>query len=801
MVRRRSLLVLVLALSAGACKRPAPPITQRLVDLYRPEQVEQRVEPAAAPPRLEWRFDGPAVKGSPTRGWEALHGVADLAIKDGHLVGRTTNAEPILHLPLPKALEGGDTLAGIEVRLRVDAGGTVSARIHRAEKLDLQQVLEESRIGEWPFHSPVVAGAEMRTYVLRAGYSITEKDRRHVLVRPTDRAGARFEIESVRVVSRREELTGIPSGMGWQGLGEIYKETLVARAPETIRVDLALPDHPWLDLAVGTVEDDPVTFRVAVTPQDRQTKTVLERTVTRSYRWESVPVDLAAFAGRQVRLSLSLVSEKPGALGFWGGPAVRSRGLLPKTLKRRTAPGTPPSGVIVIWADTLRRDHLGVYGYKRPTSPFIDRLAHEGTLFRDAVSQASWTKVSTPSFLTSLYPTTHGVREFKDRLPSSATTLAEVYREAGYATVCLSSVFFIGKFTNLQQGFEELHEDGSLPDRESSKTAREYVDRLATWLEGHRQTPFFVFLHVTDPHDPYKPDPPYERLYADPALAEEHERQTKEVKKFIDDPLMKVFGMPTRKDLEKAGFDPDAYVGYDQDWYDGSIRGMDAEIARLFERLRALGLDRRTLVVFTADHGEEFLEHGRTFHGQSVYGHQNNVPLILWQPGLVPAGREVQETVQSIDVMPTLLAASGLSVPAEAQGRSLWDIIAPDRRTAHAAGHGLAVSEKGRTQPNSEAPPPHETASQAIVDDGFKLIENLDRAPGAPALELFDHRADPLDRHDVSAQHPEVFAKLHRELVAWRQAAEAARLKPDAETESTLGKEQLERLRALGYIH
>src|SRR5206468_6826654 len=107
--------------------------------------------------------------------------------------------------------------------------------------------------------------------------------------------------------------------------------------------------------------------------------------------------------------------------------------------------------------------------------------------------------------------------------------------------------------------------------------------------------------------------PPYDTMWADASKREGHEKQAKEVKKFIADPLMKAFGMPTREDLVKAGFDADAYVKADEDWYDGSIRGMDAEIGRLFERLRTLRLDDRTLVVFTGDHGEEFLEHGRMF--------------------------------------------------------------------------------------------------------------------------------------------------------------------------------------------
>ena len=288
-----------------------------------------------------------------------------------------------------------------------------------------------------------------------------------------------------------------------------------------------------------------------------------------------------------------------------------------------------------------------MYGHARPTTPNLERMAAEGTLFRDCVGQASWTKVATPSLLTSLYPTSHGVHDFFDRLPARAVTLAEVYREAGYATLSLSSILFTGKFTNLHQGFEEVHESGSLPRPESSKTAREYVDRLAPWLEAHREVPFFVFLHVADPHDPYRPYPPYDTLWADAGHNEQQEKDGKAVLNVIDDPLLRHMGspMPTREELRKAKVDPEAYVAHDRDWYDGSIRGLDAEIGRLLERLRGLGLAARTLVVFTADHGEEFLDHGRTFHGQSVYGELNNMPLILWRPVAIAAGGVVDRTV------------------------------------------------------------------------------------------------------------------------------------------------------------
>jgi arylsulfatase len=810
-VARAHRLVAALLVTA-ACRGAAPPVTQRLVDLYTPERVADRVAPEAAPPRLEWRFDGssgavdaaePAKdKPAPVKP-AALNAVADLAVRDGRLVGRTTGDLPILDFALPKPIEDADPVHEIEVRLRVDVGGNVSARLTSAEKVDVGQVIEMSKgfAFAWSFSSPVVKGEEIRTYTLRSGFSVSGAGVRHLLLRPTDAKGARFEVESIRVVTRREHLLAVASGVGWQGLGEIYKETLVSRAPEKIRLDLSLPKRPWLDLSVGTVEDDPVAFRVHVSERGGRETTLLERTITRKHRWEGVPLDLAAYAERPVTITLELQSEKRSALGFWGGPTVRSRNAMPPARATSGVPAPPPQGVILVWVDTLRRDHLGAYGYGRPTSPFIDRLAREGTLFRDAVSQASWTKVSTPSLLTSLYPTTHTVKDFADRLPASAHTLAEVYREAGYATACFSSVIFVGKFTNLHQGFEELHEAASLPDVKSSKTARDYVDRFSVWLEAHRDVPFFVLLHVSDPHDPYKPPPPYDTLFAAAGGAEEHERQFKVVKNYITDPLMKQFNMPSRKELEKAGLDADAYVDFERAWYDGSIRGLDAEMARLRERLASLGLDRRTLVVFTSDHGEEFLEHGRMFHGQNVYGHQNNVPLILWQPGLVPAGREVTETVQTIDVMPTLLAASGLAVPTEAQGRSLWTLIAPPSGAVRAAdGSRPAISEKAATLANGGAPPPHDTRSLAVVEGGFKLIHHYERPAGTPEYQLFDHVKDPLDLHDAAAEHPDVVARLARELEAWRRAAEGARLKPDSDAEKGMSREELERLRALGYI-
>jgi arylsulfatase A-like enzyme len=810
---RPLVVILSLCLAIGCAAPPKPgPATLRLTDLYKPESVANRMAPSPPPPRTEWRFDGPPPAAAPgekpnrpaTRGWEAFNGVTGLAIRDGRLVGRTTDDMPLVHFERTSGWDDPDPVQEIEVRLRLSAGSQVGMAFSSSEKLDRTAFLGAARVFPPAFTSPAVAGNEMRTYVLKTNLSGAGSRVRHVLLRPGEQPGATFEVESIRLILRKEHLAAVASGLGWQGLSEIYRETLVARSPEAIKFDLQLPSRPRLEVALGTVEDGPVTFRVLVHPDGGEEATALERTVTRPHRWETVPVDLAPYAGKQVALTLSLAAEKHGTIGFWGNPAVRSAGATPSPSDTPTG-AAPPQGVIVVWADTLRRDHLGAYGYKRPTSPVIDRLAREGVMFRDCVGQASWTKVATPTLLTSLYPSSHGVLDAFDRLPGSAVTLAEVYRDAGYATLSLSSILFTGKLTNLHQGFEELHEDASLPERRSSKTAREYVDRLLPWLAAHRDVPFFVFLHVADPHDPYKPHPPYDTLWADAAAAPEHERQLGEARKVISDPLLRAFGMPSREELVKAKIDPDAYAEFDRAWYDGSIRGMDAEIGRLVERLRELRLDRRTLLLFTGDHGEEFYEHGRAFHGQSVYGELNNMPLVLWGPGVVPAGRAVEDTVQTVDLLPTLLELSRLPIPPGVQGHSLVPLLLAGDSSARGAAHASApssrpaISEKAETK-ELGGPPPRDTAAEAVVLGGWKLIHNTKRPEGKPEFELYDHAKDPLDAHDVAAAHPEEVARLAQVLQSWRKMAEAGRLKPDTDAAKSLSKEELERLKSLGYI-
>jgi arylsulfatase A-like enzyme len=781
----------LLVVAAGCSDRPSPedarPAPVRLVDVFQASMVSGGSKAPRELPRTEFR----------AADWKAGPGLTGLTVRDGRLIGRTTDAFPVLHLTRTTGFDNPDLVHAVEVRMKVSAGAKVSAQTVGDEKLDIgSQIGMAKGLGGFGLSAVLTPGDAVQTYTLTPLFHIAGTATRHILLIPTDAPGATFEIESVRLIFRKEHLASIASGVGWQGLSEVYRESLAARAPERIDIPLSVPERPWLDLAVGTLDEVPATFSVGVRDGDR-TEVLLEHTVTTPHRWEPQAVDLTPWAGQRVTVSLALTADEPGTIGLWGTPVVRSR-IAPDP---RREDGGGPRGVILVQADTLRRDHLSVYGYARPTAPALERLAKEGALFRHYTVQATWTKVSTPALMTSLYPMSHGVVDFTDHLPAAAQTLAESYRDAGYATVSLSSVLFTGQFTNLHQGFEELHEDGSFPEQGSSKTAREYVDRLTRWLTRHRDTPFFAFLHVFDPHDPFEPRRPYDGLWADRSKKEEHVEQLARVRKVIKEPLLRLFGMPTRDELVQAGLDAEGFVQHDRDWYDGSIRGMDTEIGRLMQGLRRLGIADDTLVVILSDHGEEFLEHGRMFHGQSVYGELSQVPLIVHWPAGVAKGRVVDELVQSIDVMPTLLELSGIPRPDGLQGQSFRSLITESNGSAARWQRRPAITEKAVTDAGKGAsPPPHDTESFAIDDGEWKLVRNTKRPRGGPEFELYDVAQDPLDQTDLAAQHPDVVARLSKALDGWRQMAQAARLKPDAEAAKTLTPEQLQRLRSLGYV-
>ena len=839
-MRKVLLLLPALWLFAAACAGEPETVSIRLIDGFESVMV-QGSPPASEPERTEWRFDGegtlPALEeaeeaeeetipcrtrtcavarreaedgeevdeGEATFGWTAINDIEGLEVRDGMLVG-TTGALPILLGVRRGELDESDVLYAVEIRMRVSEGTEVGIQFNGVRERDDDWV--ESRIEQLTdqprrqLRAELTPGDDFLTYTLReAGATIRISAARNILLVPSDVEGAEFEIESVRIIPLKEHLATVPSGLGWHGLSEVYRETIVSRTPERIVMDVDLPARPWLDLAYGTIEDGPVTFEVTVTAAGTETS-ILKRTVTTPDRWSTSRLELSEYAGQSVTLSLGLDADEPGMLGYWGAPVVRNSGAMPDNndvTEDRTAlldGGSKRPRAIILWIiDTMRRDHLESYGYERSTSPTMTKLADEGVRFADNISQASWTKVSIPSILTSLYPSTHGIIDTTDRLPSSVTTISEVLREAGYATWQTSSVRFSGKLSNLHQGVDVLHERTSIGelDHSASKTARTYVDRLLEWAGDHSDVPFFAFIHAFDPHSPFEPYAPYDALWGTSEGAAEHERGNGLWEGRMND-------LPTQVQMDSTDVDQELYVQHEKDWYDGSIRAADVEVARLMEGLEQLGIADETLTVLMSDHGEEFVEHGYHFHGNNAYGEMMNVPLIMHWPGVLPAGTVVEQTTESVDMLPTLLELAGITPPEAAQGQSLLPLIVdPDGVSDFGAIQRAAFSERVVVPAISFMGLPHD--SYSIVLDGWKLIQNENQAEDWPEFELYDHVKDPLNLEDVAEDHPDIVANLATELSTWREYAVSLRPPPDTEAIESLSAEEIARLRSLGYIN
>jgi choline-sulfatase len=431
-------------------------------------------------------------------------------------------------------------------------------------------------------------------------------------------------------------------------------------------------------------------------------------------------------------------------------------------------PATDSAVLIVV--DTLRADHLGIYGYRRPTSPRLDEWAQRGVVFEHAFSTSPWTLPAFGSLFTGRLPSRHLAGTFtRDdpetapqkknfrKLESSLPTLAEEMKRHGLATGAVISNAFLGPRFGVSRGFDTYDYHPSHQRR--SRRGDAAVDLALDWLDRQAGKPFFLTLHLFDPHLGYDPPPPFRGRFSGDVPETGKPRVTD---------LMEI------RPLLRSGEGVD--IDYLEALYDEEVLFVDFLLGRFLDELERRAILDRAVVVLTSDHGEEFLEHEDFEHGHSVYNELLRVPLILWGPQLEPGRSDAPASL--IDLYPTLLEAVGTGGPGGSPGRSLLTARAGKDRSSPR----LLLAESTLYGPER----------RAAVRWPYKLTQK----PWTDEVALFDLSTDFSETRDLAGERPEIARRLTAALRAVLDDVEVDAAAEEAE----LDPETLESLRSLGYI-
>jgi len=432
-----------------------------------------------------------------------------------------------------------------------------------------------------------------------------------------------------------------------------------------------------------------------------------------------------------------------------------------RSINRSNSPSNSPN-IILISIDALRADHLSCYGYHRNTSPNIDRLAREGTIFKNCLSQATSTGPSHTSIFLSQYVWRHKVDTFKKRLGRSPATLAEILKDRNYTTAAFVGRGILSAKYELNRGFE-IYDDGS-PGRGWCYEISSYINKLLSWLESVRNRKFFLFIHTYDVHAPYNPPSPYFDLYTKGHYEGTHLRMSKGI-------------MPLK--LNASELTPEE-IDYIMAVYDGGINYVDDQLGKIFEKLNQLGIYENTIIIITADHGEAFREHGKLEHNSKPYIEEIHVPLIMKGPG-IPRNRIYENFVQHIDIVPTIFEILNIPQRGEMQGRSLLPLM-----------NNCEIEEDFKTY--SFGRRARNRFSMSLRTKEWTYIMN----PGG-LDELYNRINDPKEQNNIIEKKPLIAKKLKKELEDF--IALTSKGKPQVAEEVDIDEELKEQLKSLGYLN
>lgn len=424
--------------------------------------------------------------------------------------------------------------------------------------------------------------------------------------------------------------------------------------------------------------------------------------------------------------------------------------------------------ILLITVDTLRMDHLSIYGYPRQTSPNIDALGSDGAVFTESRAQATSTMPSHQSIFTSTYPIDTGVVANEIPMDVKRVTLAEILKNHGYRTGAIVSNFTLRKEMLLDKGFDDY--DDYFPSRERNREHYEKPPKIATlaaisWFNKIQSQRFFLWVHYQGPHGPYTPTPPFDKKFS------KNDYSTSKRIKKGDENFIK--GTIAPYQILDDHDEYDYYV----DQYDGEISETDHWIGILFNHMKEKGLLDNTLIIFTSDHGESLGEHDRFFeHSTEPYEELTLVPLIIYYPRIISEHRLIHTPVQGVDIMPTILDICGI------KGKSLRGI-------------SLVPMLQGQAVQSRKDPilsQSNNAWSFAIYQDEWKFMATVDNPHRE---ELYNLKDDPKESKNLISQGKKMAEPLRRIL------HEYLRTSPKPGKIISRDSDEKENLRSLGYIN
>ena len=753
---------------------------------------------------VEWRFDEPQPDWRPAvpiaARWEAV---------------KLVRADDALRLPLTAENRGTNRLFGmiyvdlpdwslddwgyVEIRARTrDPMRVVGLQFNYTEE---DPLLDYAPFYAWGDQASLVTDGTVQTYRLSLdlpGMRSWEGPWTHLGIWFNGQNSAEavtLDILSVRVIPREAEFAGDRVGVLTEQRSNALRRTLYTHAPGRLDYRVKVPEAGRLDVGLGVLLGNaPVTFTITAERKSGEAETLLEEIYADQEHWAQRSVDLSHLAGQTVTLALEANAERAGTVALWAAPTLTG------------ARATDIPNIIFYVIDGGGADYMSVYGYNRRTTPFIEQLAAEGAVFERAYSNSSWSKPSTTSFMTSLQNSVLGnTRGRFDPLPEEAVTMAEHFHRAGYQTAVFTSNAWAGSLSSLDRTVDVMRDAGA----ENGATSSAELNRdFWNWREAYPGTPYWVHFQTTDVHEEFPAVAPFGGLFVGP----EQEKTWREwAERLREEGDHGVYS----EAYEKTGLSRVAFFTLHQGMYDETLAHNDYQLGRLVERLKAEGEWENTLLIIGADHSTwAAMDDMGIAIQDSVPPRWSNpifrpsisrVPLIFVWPGHIEGRQRFSDPVSMIDVLPTVLDLVGLPPPEAMQGQSLaplllgkesWEarpVIFDQFEVDQGTGELQGVVEvvDGRWGASLWIGPE--------LDDPEEWGWGItDRRP-MPLL-LYDLWNDPWCLESVNDEHPDLVEKYTAFLEAQFEAHQAlAKLFTPSESVA-LTPEQLETLRALGYI-